>query len=94
MVGLCGAQGSGKSTLAEKVVEHLSSKGLRAATFSLDDLYLPLAERERLAKEVHPLFRIRGVPGTHDVEFGCVTFEQLGVAGQMALPRLDKARYY
>ena len=37
---------------------------------SLDDLYLPKAERLRLARDVHPLLATRGVPGTHDVALG------------------------
>ena len=35
---------------------------------SLDDFYLPRAERVDLAKSIHPLAITRGPPGTHDVE--------------------------
>src|SRR4051812_2939231 len=70
IVGICGAQGSGKSTLAIGLLDGLRAAGIAAATLSIDDLYLTLAERERLAREVHPLLRTRGVPGTHDVTLG------------------------
>src|SRR4051794_14728731 len=67
LLGLCGAQGSGKSTLAARLAARLGARGQRAAILSLDDLYLPRAERARLARDVHPLLATRGVPLTHDV---------------------------
>jgi D-glycerate 3-kinase len=71
VVGLNGAQGAGKSTLFTLLDITLSEGfGLRVAGFSIDDLYKTRAERERLAAEVHPLLRTRGVPGSHDVELG------------------------
>jgi len=48
VLGLCGGQGSGKSTLAAAVADDLARRGIPAATLSLDDLYLTLAERTRL----------------------------------------------
>ena len=70
VVGLTGSQGSGKSTLAARLPPLLAARNLRAAVLSLDDLYLPKAERQRLAREVHPLLATRGVPGTHEVALG------------------------
>src|SRR4051812_24782738 len=67
VAGLCGSQGSGKSTMALFLQVLLQDRGLKTAILSLDDLYLTLPERERLAADVHPLLRTRGVPGTHDV---------------------------
>jgi D-glycerate 3-kinase len=91
VVGLTGSQGSGKSTLAAKLSPLLNARGLRAAVLSLDDLYLPKAERQRLARDVHPLFATRGVPGTHDVTLGVDTLASLGRAGETPIPRFDKA---
>ena len=54
-VGLCGPQGSGKTTSTRVLERLLVADGLRAVTLSLDDLYLPLAARRRLAAEIHPL---------------------------------------
>lgn len=91
IVALCGAQGSGKSTIAQATCRLLGDRGLKAVTVSLDDLYLPHAERQRLAREVHPLLATRGPPGTHDVQLGLQLLGALGGARTIALPRFDKA---
>ncbi len=86
IVGLCGAQGSGKSTVAAALAERIS----HTVVLSLDDLYLPRAERERLAQVVHPLLKTRGVPGTHDVALGEAILRALREGRPVALPRFDK----
>jgi D-glycerate 3-kinase len=92
VVGLCGSQGSGKSTMASFLKVLLEAEGLKAAVLSLDDLYLPLSERERLGCEVHPLLRTRGVPGTHDVSMGLALFDTLADGpAEVPVPRFDKA---
>jgi D-glycerate 3-kinase len=95
VLGVNGAQGSGKSTLCEFLTLILAhGYGLRAVGFSLDDLYRTRAERERLARQIHPLLITRGVPGTHDVELGCRLLDALRSAGpgaDVALPSFDKA---
>jgi len=90
IAGLTGPQGSGKSTVAAELPSRLAEAGLRAAVLSLDDLYLPKAERQRLAREVHPLLATRGVPGTHDVALGLTVIESLVSQGQTLVPRFDK----
>lgn len=89
-LGICGAQGSGKSTLVAALAERLRGAGLRVAVLSLDDLYLTRAERQQLARAVHPLFATRGVPGTHDVALGLATLAALGRGEAAPLPRFDK----
>lgn len=91
IVGVCGSQGSGKSTVCKTLATRFRQAGLNVANLSLDDLYLPLAERVKLAEQVHPLLRTRGVPGTHDIKLGVQTLDALGRAGQVRLPRFDKA---
>ena len=95
VAGICGAQGSGKSTLALGVAALIVHRtGLRVATLSIDDFYLPRADRQALAATVHPLFATRGVPGTHDVGLAHDTLARLtGADGgnAIALPRFDKA---
>ena len=91
VVGLCGAQGSGKSTLAQVLVHLVEAGGLGAVTLSLDDLYLTRAERLVLARDVHPLFATRGVPGTHDVALGIEVIGQLVRGEAAALPVFDKS---
>lgn len=94
VLGVNGAQGCGKSTLCEFLKLILrEAYGYNVAGFSLDDLYKTRAERQTLAREIHPLFATRGVPGTHDVDLGLRTLRALAApdAGPVALPAFDKA---
>lgn len=91
VVGLCGAQGSGKSTLAAAVAREMTALGVPTAVISIDDIYLTPAQREVLARDVHPLLRTRGVPGTHDVALGLSVFDALDRGEATRLPRFDKA---
>jgi D-glycerate 3-kinase len=93
LIGVNGVQGSGKTTACLFLEALLADRGLRAATLSLDDLYLSGAARRRLATSVHPLFATRGVPGTHDVALGHRVIDALlAGTGPVAVPRFDKGR--
>jgi D-glycerate 3-kinase len=64
-----------------------------AARFSLDDVYLTRAEREGLARDVHPLLITRGAPGTHDLGLADRTIEALASAAPgecTPIPSFDK----
>lgn len=92
-IGINGAQGSGKTTLTDLLVLLLNKKfHLHAVGLSIDDFYLTKQERKNLARDIHPLFITRGVPGTHDVKLASNTISQLvqGVTN-IAIPRFDKA---
>lgn len=92
VVGISGCQGSGKSTLAALLVA--LSEGvleLNAISLSIDDFYLTHAERQALARDVHPLFATRGVPGTHDVALAINTIRSLASGAEVAVPRFDKS---
>jgi D-glycerate 3-kinase len=91
VVGLCGPQGSGKTTGAGVLRGLIARAGLEAIVLSLDDLYLPLQDRQRLAVEVHPLLKTRGVPGTHDPALGRSLIERLARPGETIIPCFDKA---
>lgn len=91
VVGINGAQGSGKSTLCKFLEVLLVEHNQRAATLSIDDLYLTRAARERLAREVHPLLATRGVPGTHDPALGMAVIEDFRAGRDLELPRFDKS---
>ena len=66
LIGLSGPQGSGKSTACR----YLSDKfGKELFFISLDDFYLPISERIQLEETINPMLRVRGAPGTHDLEF-------------------------
>ncbi|HHQ13954.1 MAG TPA: phosphoribulokinase, partial [Chromatiales bacterium] len=94
-LGINGAQGTGKSTLADFLRVTLESvAGWRVACLSIDDFYLTRHERERLAQDIHPLLRTRGVPGTHDMAMLADCVQRLGELDRgetLALPRFDKA---
>lgn len=87
---LSGPQGSGKSTALAEAIAAFSAP---VAGFGLDDVYLTKAERERLALEVSPLFRVRGPPGTHDLGLLRSLITELREASAQsvtALPVFDK----
>lgn len=91
VVGICGAQGSGKTTLCKRLQERFEAAGRSVAVLSIDDLYLPAVERQKLSQSVHPLLRTRGVPGTHDVTLGIEVLNALGGNEPVRMPRFDKA---
>ena len=88
LIAVVGAQGSGKTTLAREAADRFG-----AAQISIDDVYLTRAEREAMAREVHPLFLIRGPPGTHDLGLLQGLIDSLSTAGpddETAIPDFDK----
>ncbi len=93
VLGVNGSQGSGKSTLAALLVILFKEMlGLSSINLSLDDFYLTRSERQRLARDVHPLLVTRGVPGTHDTGLALQTIAALKTRAQVPIPRFDKAQ--
>lgn len=95
IVGVGGAQGCGKTTFCH-VVSRILSKGfdLNCIVLSLDDLYSTRHDRLKFAKQTHELFSVRGVPGTHDVDFALMLFDRLKNLKEgevMKLPCFDKS---
>ncbi|MGV8959677.1 MAG: kinase [Stenotrophomonas sp.] len=90
ILAISGLQGSGKSTFARQVVAAAQTRGLRAASLSLDDVYLTRAQRQRLADRVHPLLATRGPPGTHDLPLALKTLAAIRAGQPVRLPRFDK----
>ena len=68
MIMIAGSQGSGKSSLSEliKVIykKHYKKK---VTIISIDDFYHSIKKRNQISRDIHPLFSVRGVPGTHDI---------------------------
>ena len=88
LIGVGGCQASGKSTLVRIVGDEIG-----AARFSLDDVYRTRADREAMARDVHPLFITRGPPGTHDLDLADGVIDALMSAreGQRTpIPSFDK----
>jgi len=95
LVAVNGAQGTGKSTLALFIQAFLQEKGKPTAVLSIDDLYLTHQERQQLGQDSHPLFKTRGVPGTHDLVLGQSVIDALLSAERNAfvkIPSFDKAQ--
>lgn len=93
-IGINGAQGSGKSTLAgllELILNQAFEK--HTISISIDDFYHDRNTRQQMARELHPLFVTRGVPGTHDTELALNVFHQLQNHAQtpILIPQFDKA---
>lgn len=80
-LGIRAPIGAGKGTLVRSLARRLARAGVRVATLSLDDLYLPGPEAARR----------RGPPGTHDRAEGRRVLRDFrsGVA-PLLLPRYDK----
>ncbi len=92
VIGINGAQGAGKSTSATLLKFLLESLyGLKTAVISIDDLYYPCKQRQILSDNVHSLLKIRGVPGTHDVDMGIELFKELSLGNTIMLPKFDKS---
>ena len=81
LIGLTGGQGSGKTTLSD-FVQLALKKGFKKRTtgFSIDDIYKSQNDRELLGKKIHSMCKVRGVPGTHDVDLGLKTIDSLNFA--------------
>lgn len=95
LVGVSGLQGSGKSTLAGQLARAARVRGIACVALSIDDVYHGRRERQRLARDVHPLLATRGVPGTHDLGLLHATLDALAVATPACpagVPRFDKGR--
>lgn len=95
LVGLSGLQGSGKSTFARQLAAAANARSVSCRPLSLDDFYLGRRERATLAREAHPLFATRGVPGTHDLDLLARTLAALRRASAQRparVPRFDKGR--
>ncbi len=81
--------GAGKTTLGRVLAELAPLLGFRLAVASIDDVYLPWAERQR-ALAGNPFGVTRVPPGSHDPVLLCERLEQWRSGGVLRLPRFDK----
>ncbi len=90
LLWVSGAQGIGKTTAMNAIQEAFDNQ---IAILGIDDFYLPLAERQKIAENISPLFVTRGPPGTHDIP---LLFEKIDAlqnasnSSKTQLPKFDK----
>ena len=94
ILGFSGGQGSGKTTITAiiKIILKIFFKR-KVYVSSIDDYYKTFKERKKMSNTIHPLFKTRGVPGTHDVEIIESFFKSLKRKKfkKIKLPKFNKA---
>jgi D-glycerate 3-kinase len=92
VVGILAGQGTGKSTLVNLLSKILKEEfQLHAVCLSLDDLYLPYADRLQLQAEDDRLIW-RGPPSTHEIYLGLNLLRQIRAQTFPAfIPQFDKS---
>jgi D-glycerate 3-kinase len=94
-LGFSGGQGSGKTTIAgilKIILKNFFKRSIYVS--SIDDFYKTAERRNEMSKKVHPLFKTRGVPGTHDIDL-IKNFFNLAKRKnfkKIKIPRFDKSR--
>ena len=95
IIGLSGGQGAGKSTITS-ILKYIFKKkyNLEICIFSLDDFYKTKSERIKMSRKIHPLFLIRGVPGTHDIKLINKIIKKLKKKNfkSLLIPKFDKSK--
>jgi len=93
-LGFSGGQGSGKTTVA-KILKIILKKFFKRKIHisSIDDFYKTLEARNKMSHEIHPLFKTRGVPGTHDINLLKSFFNIIKKKNfkEIKLPKFEKA---
>lgn len=89
-IGFSGSQGSGKSTLVRILKAVLEqAQGLTVASLSLDDFYKTRSARTEMMTE-HPMFQVRGAPGSHDIDLMQQARMALCAGQAVQVPVFDK----
>ena len=93
-LGLCGGQGSGKTTIAG-ILKIILKKFFKREIYvsSIDDFYKTLKDRDKISSSIHPLFKTRGVPGTHDTNLIKKFFIYISKKNfrKFKIPKFDKS---
>ena len=94
ILGFSGGQGSGKTTVSgilKIILKKFFKRKLHV--ISIDDFYKTLNDRDKMSHKIHPLFKIRGVPGTHDINLVKKFFNIIkkNKFEKIKLPRFEKA---
>ena len=93
-LGFSGGQGSGKTTVV-KILKIILKKFFKRKIHvsSIDDFYKTLKDRNKMSYTAHPLFKTRGVPGTHDINLikNFFYFIKRKNFKKIKLPKFDKS---
>ena len=93
-LGLSGGQGAGKTTMAD-ILKIILNKFFKRNVYvtSIDHFYKTLDERNIMSKQIHPLFKTRGVPGTHDIKLVKKFFNKIkkNKFKEFKIPKFDKS---
>ena len=94
-LGISGGQGSGKTTVAG-ILKIILKKFFKREIFvtSIDDFYKTYEDRKKISKNIHPLLKTRGVPGTHEVRLVKKFFHNIKKKKfrKFKIPKFDKSR--
>ena len=93
-LGLSGGQGSGKTTITgilKIILNKFFKRNVRVT--SIDNFYKTSDERNMMSKQIHPLFKTRGVPGTHDIRLVKNFFNNMkkNKFKEFKIPKFDKS---
>ncbi len=89
LLALNGPVGAGKTSLGRLLEALAPTLGLRLVVASIDDLYLPWAQRQRRLAG-NPFAVSRVPPGSHDLELLLDALGHWRQSGVLRLPRFDK----
>jgi len=93
-LGFSGGQGSGKTTVV-KILKIILKKFFKRKILisSFDNFYKTLKDRNKMSYTAHSLFKTRGVPGTHDINFvkKFFYFIRKKKFKKIKLPKFDKS---
>ena len=94
-LGFSGGQGSGKTTVV-KILKIILKKFFKRKIHisSIDDFYKTSKDRNKMSNTVRPLFKTRGVPGTHDIKLlkNFFYFIKRENFKKIKLPKFDKSK--
>jgi pantothenate kinase-related protein Tda10 len=91
IIGVSGLQGLGKTFLSSKVKKALKRVySIESFVCSIDDFYYPF-KRLSLLGQNNPLFKYRGVPGTHDLGLVAELFDSHQNQTACKVPFYNKA---
>ena len=93
-LGFSGGQGSGKTTVAG-ILKIILKKFFKRKIYvsSIDDFYKTFKDRKKMSHTIHPMFKTRGVPGTHDINLikNFFSFVEKKNFKKFKLPKFDKS---